>query len=176
MAIAASVDPQAATRAPAGPSDANQPGPAGPPSWEGGASWGAGQAAPGFGQAGGLGGAAPFWRGDRLIDPSVSDGDRAIAVIMHLWWVLFFAGLGFFAVLIPVILWAVRQSSSAFVDDHGREALNVQLTGLILCVSIFGLIAVPFWGILCAINSVRAAVAAGSREHFRYGVILRPLG
>ncbi len=118
----------------------------------------------------------PYWRGDRLVDPRVSDADRTFAIIMHLWWIGLFSPLGILCTLIPVVLWAVRQSTSSFVDDHGREVINMQLTGLILAVSIFGLPLLPFWGVICVVNSIRGAVAAGSREHFRYGMILRPIG
>jgi uncharacterized Tic20 family protein len=129
---------------------------------------------PGFGQQ--PHGWQPYWKEGRLVDPRVRDLDRTLAVIMHLWWVLFFVGLGPFACLVPVGIWAILQSNSGFVDDHGREVINTQLTGLILVFSVVGWIVLPFWAIACLVNSIRGAVAAGSREHFRYGAILRPVG
>jgi uncharacterized protein len=125
---------------------------------------------------GGPPGWAPFWCGDRLVDPRVSDTDRMLAVIAHLWWVAFFIGLGPLAIFVPVVLWAIRQSTSGFVDDHGREVVNMQLTGLILAISIVGIPLLPIWAVVTIVNSIRGAVAAGSREHFRYGMILRPIG
>lgn len=134
---------------------------------------GMGGGAPGFGPPQGW---LPYWRGERLVDPRVSDADRLIAVAMHLWWLGFFIGGFPFVCFLPVLLWAVRQSSSGFVDDHGREVINVQLTGLLLILSIFGAPFMPFWGIFCAVNSIRGAIAASQREHFRYGMIFRPIG
>lgn len=130
----------------------------------------------GPGSGGSHGGWSPFWRGHRLVDPRVTDADRIIAVVMHLWWVGLFVGGLPFTCFLPVVLWAVRQSSSGFVDDHGREVISMQLTGLILLVSIVGAPLVPVWGVVCAVNSIRGAIAASQREHFRYGMIFRPLG
>ncbi len=130
----------------------------------------------GPGPEGPQGGWTPFWRGQRLVDPRVTDADRIIAVLMHLWWVGLFVGGLPITCFLPVTLWAVRQSSSGFVDDHGREVINMQLTGLILLVSIVGAPIVPFWGVVCAVNSIRGAIAASQREHFRYGMIFRPIG
>ncbi len=119
--------------------------------------------------------ATPYWRGDRLVDPRVQDLDRFLAASTHLWWVAFFVGLGPFSLLIPVIIWAVRQSISGFTDDHGREAINAQLTlALLAIVPIFWLV-LPVWGVIYAISGVRGAIAASRREHFRYPMILRPL-
>ncbi len=131
---------------------------------------------PGGGFGNGMGGGTPYWRGERLVDPRVSDSDRAIAVIMHLWWIGFlFTGL-FPLALLPLILWAVRQSASGFVDDHGREILNTQLTILLFAVSIIGLPVAVVLIVVSMVNSIRGAIAAAGREHFRYGMIFRPIG
>lgn len=119
--------------------------------------------------------AGPYWRGDRLVDPRVQDLDRVAAVGVHIWWAIGLLGLGPFALLIPVVVWAVRQNSSGFVDDHGREAINAQLTLLLFAiVPIFWLI-LPVWAVIYVISGIRAAAAAGRREHFRYPMIFRPL-
>jgi uncharacterized Tic20 family protein len=173
--------------APVSPGDSTPPGRpvfmAGAPGaagWQGaGPGPGAGPgAAPGAGPGPGFGGphSGPFWRGQRLVDPRVSDSDRAVVVIMHLWWIgCLFTGFVLLAFL-PLILWAVRQSSSGFVDDHGREILNAQLTILLFAVSIIGLPVAIVLSVVSMVNSVRGAVAAAQREHFRYGMIFRPLG
>lgn len=135
-----------------------------PHGWQGG--WGS----PGGGPM------TPYWRGERLVDPRVTDSDRILAVLMHLWWVgIVFTGFVPFLFL-PVVIWAVRQSSSGFLDDHGREVLNMQLTTVLLAVSIVGLPFVPVLVIASLVNSIRAAIAASQREHFRYGMIFRPIG
>lgn len=115
----------------------------------------------------------PYWRGDRLVDPRVTDGDRTLTILMHLWWIaLPVFGL---VLIFPLVAWIVRQSSSGYVDDHGREILNLQLTGLIFLIPPlwpFGVV----WALFQMVASIRAAIAASRREHFRYPMTFRPLG
>jgi uncharacterized Tic20 family protein len=106
-----------------------------------------------------------------LVDPRVEDGDRILTIAMHLWWVWsIFVPV---AALLPVIGWAVRQSSSGFADDHGREVINLQLTAIILLVvPPLQLLLIP-WVVVVGINSIRASTAAGRREFFRYPLVFR---
>ncbi|UCD75571.1 MAG: DUF4870 domain-containing protein [Phycisphaerales bacterium] len=76
----------------------------------------------------------------------------------------------------PLVLWLIRRDKSAFVDDHGREVVNMLLTGLILCLLTLTFIAIPFviaWVIVMIVNMIRGAVAASNGEYFRYPMIIR---
>lgn len=116
---------------------------------------------------------SPYWRGDRLVDPRVGDTDRTLATVSHLWWLAFPLGLGPLALLVPVVIWAVRQSASGFSDDHGREVLNLQLTlALLVLVPIFWIV-LPVWLVVALVSSVRGAASASRREHFRYPMVIR---
>lgn len=115
----------------------------------------------------------PFWRGDRLVDPRVGESDRLLSILVHLWWVFGLVLLGPLALILPVVVWAVRQQASGFVDDHGREVLNLQLTLAILVLIPIFWIVLPVWLVVAIVNSIRAAVAAGRNEHFRYPMIVR---
>ena len=117
----------------------------------------------------------PRWDGGRLVDPSVSDGIRIAAVAMHLWW-LAFPAFGPFAMLVTVAIWAPLQSRSGFIDDHGREAMNSQLTMLVLClVPVCGWIVLVPWLPVWLFGSIRAAVRGGSGAYDRYPAIFRAL-
>jgi hypothetical protein len=117
----------------------------------------------------------PRWNGDRLVDPAVPDGMRVAAVAMHLWW-LAFPALGPFAMLVTVAIWAPLQSRSGFVDDHGREAMNAQLTMLVLLlVPVCGWIVLVPWLPVWLFGSIRAAVRGGSGAYDRYPAIFRAL-
>ena len=110
----------------------------------------------------------------RLRHEGVSDADRNYALAMHLTPFAFFA----FAplVLAPLVLWLIRKDQSAYVDDHGREVVNMLITGLILTLLNFTLIAIPFsiaWTIVISINMIRGAVAASNGEYFRYPMVIR---
>jgi uncharacterized Tic20 family protein len=81
--------------------------------------------------------------------------------------------LGPLAVFFPLAVWMIRQSSSGFIDDHGREIINAQLTFLLTCL--IPPVAV-IWAVYNLVSSIRGAAAAGRREHFRYPMTFRPLG
>lgn len=117
----------------------------------------------------------PRWTGGRLVDPSVPAGIRIAAIAMHLWW-LGLPFLGPVAMLLPVVTWASLQSRSGFVDDHGREAMNAQVTLLVLLlVPVCGWIVLFPWIPAWLFGSIRAAIAAGNGAYDRYPAIFRAL-
>ncbi|TVQ58594.1 MAG: DUF4870 domain-containing protein [Spirulina sp. DLM2.Bin59] len=67
----------------------------------------------------------------------IPDRDRTWAMFCHLaalaWIPLFLIGLPvpFMAIIIPLILWAIRREQSEFIDYHGRESMNFQISMLI---------------------------------------------
>ena len=111
----------------------------------------------------------------RLRDEGLTEQDRKYALAIHLT-----ALLGVFvniALLVPLVLWLVRKQESAFVDDHGRELMNVFLTGLILIpVCVVTIIGIPLaigWVITTFIGFIRGAIAASRGEYFRYPMTFR---
>ncbi|MFM7134460.1 MAG: DUF4870 domain-containing protein [Planctomycetota bacterium] len=111
----------------------------------------------------------------RVRDAMAGDIDRVVACAIHLW-PLWIAVIGPFAVLLPVVLWLAFRRASVFVDDHGREAMNAQLTMLaLLLVPCLGWIALIPWTVAWLASMVRAAVAAAGSELFRYPALLRPI-
>ena len=111
----------------------------------------------------------------RLRDEGLTEHDRKYALAIHLT-----ALLGVFihvALLVPLVLWLVHKDKSAFVDDHGREMMNVFLTGLVLVpvclVTIIGIPLAIAWAIATFIGFIRGAVAARRGEYFRYPMTIR---
>ena len=110
----------------------------------------------------------------------VTSEDRTLGMLCHL--------LGIFTGFLgPLILWLVKKDSSRFVDHHGREALNFQITLLLLMISLGGLtfaliivligvllipvlLAVP---VLALVAEILAAVAASDGKWHRYPCCLR---
>ena len=116
------------------------------------------------------------WNG-RLRMKGLSEADRNLAIAMHLS-PFGFVIIGPFAFLAPLVLWLIRKESSVFNDDHGRETVNVMITGLIFFVAGFftiGLAWLAFvvWCVFIGIGMIRGAVASGRGEFFRYPMTIR---
>lgn len=113
----------------------------------------------------------------RLHWPSVSDTDRTLSVFIHI--SPFFSLLGAFpwALLVSLVIWLARKDRSAFCDDHGREfmnfAISFMLLHLLLGITLIGLLAWPVLWVVAVISVIRAAVAAGRGEYFRYPMTFR---
>ena len=75
------------------------------------------------------------------MDTTITENQKNVAAIVHLsTFSKFFFPFGNF--LAPLILWTLNKENE-FVDDHGKQAINFQLS--ILLYSIFiGLICLPF--------------------------------
>ena len=103
----------------------------------------------------------------------VSSDERTMALLAHL--------LGIFSFFVgPLVIWLIKKDESEFVDYHGKEALNFQLTmliayivGVILSTIVIGLcITLAVW-VVIIIFSIMAAVAANKGEYYRYPISIR---
>lgn len=138
------------------------------------------------------------WQGGpdkgRLRDISADRSERQYAMFTHLAGLLSifdFSVLGFVATL---VMWQIRKDDSAFLDDHGKEAVNFSISlflyavvggivGVIVVILTLGLgalLIVPLaiiGGIglflLRVIGSICAATAANRGEFYRYPMCIR---
>ena len=99
-----------------------------------------------------------------------------------------FAHLGFLAGLVipfgnivaPLVIWLVFKDRSSYVDYHGKEALNFQITVtlamiasgilILLLIGIFLLIAVV---LLALVFSIMGAIKANNGEYYEYPFTIR---
>lgn len=110
----------------------------------------------------------------------LSEDDRTMAMLCHL--------LGMFTGFLgPLIVWLVKKDQSPFVDHHGRESLNFQLTILlamlalgsvtfVLMLVLVGFLLVPVLAaipIIALIFEIIAAIAAQRGEWHRYPFCIR---
>mgnify|MGYP000364082610 CR=1 FL=1 len=116
----------------------------------------------------------------KVRDPGVSEGQRTYTLFLHL------AGLLGFIVAVPivptVIMWAIKKDESGFVDDHGREAMNAQISYLIYTlgfaaltpitcgVSLAAAAAMP---VVAVVFTILAAISASRGEYHRYPATIR---
>ena len=99
--------------------------------------------------------------------------DKTMAMIAHLGGIV----AGF---LCPLIIWLIKKDQSPFVNDQGREALNFQITMLIVYAVagmtmflLIGILLFPLAYIANLVLSILAGLAAQRGEQYRYPVTLR---
>ena len=80
----------------------------------------------------------------------------------------------------PVVVWQIQKDKSAFVDYHGKEAVNFQITmtiayciALLLIIVVIGVPILVVLGILSVVFSVIAGVKANNGEYYKYPYTFR---
>lgn len=111
---------------------------------------------------------------------AVSTDDKTYGMLCHL---LSFCGylvpvLG--SILGPLAIWLAKRKESAFVDAHGRESLNFQLSLLIwmllcipLCFILIGFLLLLALGIFALVVVIIAAIRANDGKLYRYPLTIR---
>ena len=110
-------------------------------------------------------------RTERVRDTDVESWETTYTVFMHLTYLIPMA-------FVPaLIMWLIKRNDSPYVDDHGREVLNFQISlFLYMAVAAISIIGIPiaiFLSIGGLVAMVFGAVAAGRGEYFRYPATLR---
>jgi hypothetical protein len=111
--------------------------------------------------------------------PMDTEEERTYAMFCHLGALSGFV-VPFGNIIVPLILWLTKRESSPFVDMHGKEAINFQISLLIYflisAVLILLLVGIFLLAGLCIFNLVIviiAGVRAKSGESFRYPLTIR---
>jgi uncharacterized Tic20 family protein len=127
-----------------------------------------------------LGSAAePVTQQAAAVAGAVTKSDRNMAALAHLSGLI--AGLfSVFGFIGPLVVWLVARDRSPFIDDQGKEALNFQLTLLLLWLAVFvsiflfiGLLLVPILWLFSIVASIIGAIKASQGEAFRYPLTIR---
>lgn len=123
---------------------------------------------------------------ERVVDPYAGDAERQYATFNHLIGLLSLADFMVLGLIGAIIMWRVKCRTSPFLDDHGREAVNFQISLLIYTLA-FGLFMVATLGIgailmpvfvvamlaLRLVGCVRGSMAANRGEYYRYPMCMR---
>lgn len=119
---------------------------------------------------------------------AVPKEDRLYATACHFAGLPIFVAFGLANLLAPLIIWLMKKETMPFVNEHGKEALNFQITVLIaylvsLAVSIpFMCVYIGFamigalasaLAILQVIFPIIAGITAFDGKPYRYPVALR---
>ncbi len=105
--------------------------------------------------------------------PMRPDEEKLWAIGAHLGPLL----LGFIA---PLIVWLVFKDRSSFLDRHGKEALNMQISYMIYflvagfsLLLLVGIVLLPVVGIAWLVLMILATIKAANLEDYRYPAIFR---
>jgi uncharacterized Tic20 family protein len=87
---------------------------------------------------------------------------------------------GFPSFIGPLVIWLIKKNEISQVDQHGKEALNFQLSILLyslicipLCFVLIGFLLLPVIGLLWLIFTIVATVQASDGKLFRYPLTIR---
>lgn len=117
---------------------------------------------------------------EKVYDESAQKWERVYAMCVHL--TLLLAGV--LAPVVPgLIMWVIKKDESTFVDDHGREAVNFQISLLIYTIAMipigFATCTVGFWvlgpaiAVLAVVGLVLSSIAAYKGRYYRYPACIR---
>ena len=80
----------------------------------------------------------------------------------------------------PLIVWQIQKEKSAFIDYHGKEALNFNITvaiaaavSFILMFILIGIFLLWVIGTAWLVFTIIAAIKANNGEYYRYPVSIR---
>ena len=112
--------------------------------------------------------------------PELTSDARNWAMFCHLSAIagLLIPGIAMF--IGPLIIWLVKRDEHPFVDEHGKEALNFQISMLIyfvllaptLCILI-GIVLLPALLVANVVFVVIASMKASNGETYRYPLTIR---
>ncbi|MGB5757086.1 MAG: DUF4870 domain-containing protein, partial [Acidimicrobiales bacterium] len=104
---------------------------------------------------------------------TITSDDRSMAMLIHLLSLV----AGFIG---PLIVWLIKRDQSAFIDYHGKEALNFQISmfiywivALLAMIILIGFLLIPVLLVLQLLFPILAAVAANKGEYYRYPLSIR---
>ncbi len=113
-------------------------------------------------------------------EPGLRPDEKTFAMLSHLLALSGFAftPLGFLAG--PLAIWLLKKDRSKFVDAHGKESVNFQITMTVaaivsvpLCFLLIGIPILAAIAVLEVVLVVSAAVKAGDGEAYRYPLSVR---
>lgn len=125
-------------------------------------------------------GAAPPPHSSAATSSSMSEKDaRQWAMLTHISALIgIFTGIGF--LLGPLIMWIIKKDESAFVDAHGKEAVNFQITMMIaalissvLMIVLIGFVLILIVALMAIILPIVAGLKANEGEYYRYPATIR---
>ena len=110
-----------------------------------------------------------------------SQEERNLAMFCHLGALAgFVIPFPFIGIIVPLVIWLTKREESAFLDFHGKESVNFQISvaiayiiGFILLFVIIGLLILPAVALLNLVFIIIAAIKANDGLSYSYPISLR---
>ena len=103
--------------------------------------------------------------------PEMSQDARNMAMLCHL--------LGIVGFVAPLMIWLIERDKHRFVDEHGREAMNYQISMLIYgaaaslsCFAVIGLFLAPALAIVHTVLVIIGATRAQQGGPWHYPIAI----
>ncbi|QIP16733.1 DUF4870 domain-containing protein [Spirosoma aureum] len=84
------------------------------------------------------------------------------------------------SIVLPLVIWQIQKEKSPFVDFHGKEAVNFNITiaiaaclSFLLMLILIGVFLIWVVGVVWLVFTVIAAVKANNGEYYRYPLTIR---
>ena len=84
------------------------------------------------------------------------------------------------SVVLPLVIWQVQKNKSEFVNFHGKEAVNFNITiaiaaavSFLLFLLLIGLVLIWIVGVVWLVFTIIAAIKANNGEMYRYPLSIR---
>lgn len=114
-----------------------------------------------------------------MMESTASSDEKTMAMFCHLSGLVGYI-IPFGNIIAPLIIWQLKKEGSAYIDYHGKEALNFQIALTIYLVVaalsmlvLIGIVLVPLIGIAGLVLMIMAGIKAKDGENYRYPFIFR---
>lgn len=84
------------------------------------------------------------------------------------------------SIVLPLVIWQIQKEKSAYVDYHGKEAVNFNITiaiaaaiSFLLMFILVGFLLVWLVGAVWIVFTIIAAIKANNGEYYRYPITIR---
>ncbi len=107
------------------------------------------------------------------VGPSNNE-EKSLATFSHLG----FLASGIFPmgnIILPLVIWLIKKEESDYINEHGKQALNFQLSITIMAIGAafltligIGVVMLLVLAVVDVVYSIKAAIRANRGEYFEY--------
>ncbi len=105
---------------------------------------------------------------------------RLWATLVHVFGLPILVPVAFANIIVPLIIWLIKKEEHPFVDEHGKESINFQISvtiysiiGAILCFICIGFVLLSVLAVFSVVVCILAAIKANKGEPYRYPLSIR---